>query len=575
MKPASPASREPMIAKTLKSRIRICAFIAGFPALMIGARLFWLQTVRHENLSETASKEFNRTVSEIGPRGRIFDANGELLAESIVAWDAGLFKKDLEDPVRAVGALSRALNLPPAFRDKYRKGKNFVPVKKSLDRAEYEAVKALKLKGVTLEPVQNRYYPSGDLARNLIGVTREDKGLAGLELLYDKVLTGHVSRREVVRDAAGRVIFQDKLEKEARPRDLHLTLDKDIQFFAQEAIRRTVEKNRADLGMALVQDPQTGKILAMATWPRDLEKIQPVEWVYEPGSTFKSVTLAAALSKNTVNERDTFYCENGAWAFNSKVTLHDHEPEKTLTLSEVIERSSNIGTAKIGLKLGVEDFYLYTKAFGFGAKSGLGFPGESAGILRPLERFKQIDLAVGSYGHGIAATALQVLNAYSAIANGGRLYEPRLVERVTESGGEEVFRTEPVVIRQVISPEIAGRVKAILRNVVEKGTGKNAAVPGYSVAGKTGTSKKIDPLTGKYLTGKNVASFAGFFPLPAPRYTILVILDNPKGLTYGGETAAPAFQEIAKKIITLKGIPPDIPVTPKPKARTQEKPVSD
>ncbi|OGR44804.1 MAG: hypothetical protein A2X35_05775 [Elusimicrobia bacterium GWA2_61_42] len=552
---------------------------------MIGARLFWLQTVRHENLSATASKEFNRTVSEIGPRGRVFDSGGELLAESIVAWNAGLFKKDLlaeaeatKDPGypgRAVSQLVRALSLPSSFREKYRKGKNFIPVKKSLDRIQYEAVKALKLKGVVLEPVQNRYYPSGDLARNIIGVTREDRGLAGLELLYDKVLTGHVSRREVVRDAAGRVIFQDKQEKEARPRDLHLTLDKNIQFFAQEAIRKSVEKNRAELGMALVQDPQTGRILAMATWPRDLEKIQPVEWVYEPGSTFKSITLAAALQTGTVSERDTFYCENGAWAFNSKVTLHDHEPEKTLDLSGVIERSSNIGTAKIGLKLGVQEFYLFTKAFGFGAKSGLGFPGESAGILRPLERFKQIDLAVGSYGHGIAATPLQVVNAYSALANGGKLFEPRLVDRVTEFEGEEVFRNEPVVIRQVISPGVAGRVKGILRNVVEKGTGKNAAVPGYSIAGKTGTSKKIDPLTGKYLTGKNVASFAGFFPVPEPRYTILVVLDNPKGLTYGGETAAPAFQEIAKKIITLKGIAPDAPMPVKPARRAPAPPVSD
>jgi cell division protein FtsI (penicillin-binding protein 3) len=562
-----------MIAKTLKTRITACASLAVLPALMIGARLFWLQTVRHENLSETASKEFNRTVSEIGPRGRVFDAGGELLAESITAWHVSLMKKELAAeakakkdpgyPDRAVAALSKTLALPASFREKYRKAKNFVPVKKDLGRDAYEAVKALNLKGVVIEPVQNRYFPSGDLARNIIGVTRQDKGLTGLELLYDKVLTGHVSKREIVRDAAGRVIFQDKLEKDARPRDLHLTLDKNIQYFAQEAIKKSVEKNRAELGMALVQDPQSGRLLALASWPRDLEKIQPVEWTYEPGSTFKSITLAAALETKTAGELDTFYCENGAWAFNSRVTLHDHEPEKTLTLAQVIERSSNIGTAKIGLKMGVKDFYLYAKAFGFGAKSGLGFAGESAGLLRPLERFKQIDLAVGSYGHGLAATPLQVLNSYSALANGGRLFEPRLVERVTEFEGEEVFRNEPAVIRQAISPGVAGRVKAILRGVVEKGTGKNAAIPGYSIAGKTGTSKKIDPRTGKYLTGKNVASFAGFFPVPEPRYTILVVLDNPKGLTYGGETAAPAFREIAKKIITLKGIKPDAPIRDK------------
>ena len=549
-----------MIAKTLITRIHTCAVLAGLPVLMIGARLFWLQTVRHENLSETASKEFNRTVSEIGPRGRVFGADGELLAESIITWEAGLFKKDLDEPERAVAELTRVLSLPRSFRDKFRKGKNFVPVKKGLDRDAFEAVKALKLKGVTLEPAQSRYYPSGNIARQLIGVTRADKGLTGLELLYDKVLSGKVSKREVVRDAAGRVIFEDRREKEAKPRDLHLTIDKNIQYFAQEAIQRITEKSRAELGMALVQDPQSGRILAMASWPMDVEKIETVEWVYEPGSTFKAITLAAALDTGIASERDTYYCEKGAWAFNSRVTLHDHEPEHTLTLSEVIERSSNIGTAKIGLKLGVKDFYLYTKAFGFGSKSGLGFYGESAGLLRPLERFKQIDLAVGSYGHGIAATPLQVLNAYSALANGGKLYEPRLVERITDYEGEEIFHHAPAVIRQAIPPGISGRVKRILRAVVERGTGKNAAVPGYSIAGKTGTSKKIDPRTGKYLTGKNVASFAGFFPVAEPQYTILVVLDNPKGLTYGGETAAPAFQEIAKKIITLKGIKPDAPM---------------
>ncbi len=525
-------------------------------------------------MSNTASREFDRTVSEMGPRGRIFDAGGELLAESIVTWDAGLFKKDLEDPAAALAQLSRALSLPPSLREKYRRAKNFLPLKKNLDRASCEAVKALKLKGVTLEPIQNRYYPSGDLARSLIGVTSQTHGLTGLELIYDKVLSGQVSRREVIRDAGGHVIFVNK-EKEGRPRDLRLTIDKNIQFFAQEAIQKATEKSRADLGMALVQDPQNGRILALASWPVKLEKLEPVEWVYEPGSTFKSITLSASLEKGIVSEKDTFFCENGAWKFNNKVTIHDHEREGTLTLSGVIERSSNIGAAKIGMKLGINDYYLYAKAFGFGSRSGLGFAGESAGLLRPLERFTPIDLAVGSYGHGIGATPLQVLNAYSAIANGGRLYEPRLVETVTEFDGGEVFRNAPVVIRRVISAGTAERVKAILRSVVENGTGKPAAIAGYAIAGKTGTSEKIDPRTGKYLSGKSVASFAGFFPVAEPKYTILVVLDNPKGLTYGGETAAPAFQEIAKKIISLKGLKPDAGLTRTEKDQAPGKPVPD
>jgi cell division protein FtsI (penicillin-binding protein 3) len=564
-----------MIAKTLKTRIHMCAFAAGFPAVLIGARLFWLQTIRHENLSESASREFNRTVSEIGPRGRIFDGGGELLAESIMAWNAGVFKKDLEDPAAAENALTRALALPPSFREKFRRAKNFVPLKNDLDRPAYEKIKALDLNGVTLEPIQSRYYPAGDIANNVLGITNENKGLTGLELLYDKVLNGHVSRREIVRDAGGRVIFQDRLEKESRPRDLHLTLDKNIQFFAQEAIKRAAQKVHADLGMALVEDPKTGRLLALASWPRNPMRIDPVEWVYEPGSTFKSVTVSAALEKGVVTESDTFNCEKGAWAFNKRITIHDDEPASTLTLSGVMERSSNIGAAKIATKLGLKDFYLYAKAFGFGAKSGLGLPGESAGLLRPMEQFKPIDLAVAAYGHGIGVTPLQVLNAYSAIANGGRLYQPLLVGSITEFEGDEVFRSEPYVIRQVISKKTADRMKALLINVVEKGTGRPAAIPGYTIAGKTGTSEKIDPRTGKYLHGKSVASFAGFFPAGDPAYTVLVILDNPKGLTYGGEIAAPAFQEIAKKIITLKGIMPDSQFQQKGAAQEPSIPISD
>ena len=547
-----------MISRTLKRRIRICLLIAAVPVPPIAFRLFYLQTIRHENLSAAASREFNRTVSEIGPRGRIFDSRGNLLAESIVTWNCSLFKKELRDPARDLDALASALALSKKeLKARYRRSKNFVSVKKDLDHAQAEAVKALKLKGVLLEARQNRYYPSGSIARNILGLVGADKGLTGVELLYEKVLTGRISRREIVRDAGGNVLYRNGEDGAAAPMDIHLTIDKNIQFFAQEAIKKYAEKNRADLAMAVIQDPDTGRILAMATYPEDLEKIQPVEWVYEPGSTFKAVTLAAALEKNIVTEKDSFYCENGAWALNSKVTIHDHEPEKTLTLSGVMERSSNIGAAKIGLKLGLENFYLYVKAFGFGTRTGLGFPGESPGILRPMERYRTVDLAVGAYGHGIAATPIQVANAYSALANGGQLLETRLVDRITDGSGKAVFRNEPAVIRRVISGATAAAVKRILLNVVNAGTGKNAGVPGYLIAGKTGTSKKIDPATGKYITNKNVASFCGFFPADKPQYTILIILDNPKLFYYGGGTAAPAFQEIAKKIITLNGIKPD------------------
>ncbi|OGR58997.1 MAG: hypothetical protein A2X34_06020 [Elusimicrobia bacterium GWC2_51_8] len=565
-----------MAARILKTRIKLCMFLAVLPALPISIRLFYLQTVKHENLTAAASNEFNRTVSETGPRGRIFDSSGALLAESITAWDCSLSKKDFKNPASSLDALAAALAIPPSrLREKYRKAKNFVVVKRRLDKASHERVKALALKGVRLDVAQTRYYPSGELARNVLGVVGGNTGLTGIELLYDKVLSGLVSRRGVIRDASGRVIYENKEGGEEHPRDIYLTLDKNIQFFTQEAVKKEVQRNRAAFGMGLVQDPNTGKILAMATYPDDPVKLPPVEWVYEPGSTFKTIMIAAALEKNIVSERDTFFCENGAWKFNNRVTLHDHEPEGVLTLSGVIERSSNIGSAKIGLKLGLENYYLYTKAFGFGTKPGLGFYGESAGILRAQKNYRQVDLAVGAYGHGLAATPLQVISAYSALANGGRLLEARLVDRITDFYGREIAHEEPAAIRRAVSEETARRVKTILLAVVDKGTGVNAAVTGYRVAGKTGTSKKIDPKTGKYLTGSNVASFCGFFPLDKPLYTVLVVMDNPKISQYGGESAAPAFQVIAKKIITMKGIKPDAPEQFKKTLKDSPRHVSD
>jgi cell division protein FtsI (penicillin-binding protein 3) len=562
-----------MTAKTLRARIQISLFLAAIPVIPIISRLFYLQALEHKKLSAAASREFARTVSETGPRGRIFDSQGALLAESITTWKCSLFKKEFVNAPGALDSLAAALDIPAVkLLAKYRKSKSFVSVQKDIDRAHAEAVKSLKLKGVLLEAEQDRYYPSGNIARNILGITASDRGLTGIERLYNEVLTGRMSRREIVRDNGGRKIYSNETEDEAAPQDLYLTLDANIQFFAQETIKKYAEKNRSDLAMVIVQDPGTGKILALATYPEDLEKIPPVEWVYEPGSTFKAITLAAALEKGVVSAKDTFDCENGAWALNSEVTIHDHEPEKTLTLSGVIERSSNIGSAKIGLKLGLKDFYSYIRAFGFGTPTGLGFPGESAGILRQAEKYRTVDLAVGSYGHGIAATPIQVVNAYSALANGGELLETRLLDRIAGADGKVTVVNKTEVVRRAVSRDTADAVKEILVRAVDAGTGKNAAIPGYAIAGKTGTSKKIDPRTGQYVSNKNVASFCGFFPADKPRYTILVILDNPKLFYYGGETAAPAFQEIAKKIITLKGIRPDrVP----DKSRAPAAPVTD
>ncbi len=547
-----------MSVPTLRQRIKFCAIICSLAPAIVFLRLFYLQTIKHENLSRTASKSFDRLVSETGPRGRIFDAQGNLLAESIVTWDCGLMKKELRSPSRDLDVLSSVLKVPrKTLSRRYARARSYMPVKKGLDRAEYERLKALDIRGVTLDARQSRYYPSGSLARGLLGVAGEKGGLSGLELLYDKVLAGTVSKREVVRDASGRIIYGDTLQDGGLPMDLHLTLDKRIQFFAQESVKKYTEATRAKQGIVIVQDPRNGNILAMASWPENLNQVVPVEWVYEPGSTFKSITFAAALDTGKTSPSETFFCENGKWQFAPRVTIGDHEPEGTLTLSQVLEKSSNIGTAKLGIQLGLQDFYRYAKAFGYGTRTGLGFFGESAGIMRPASRYKPVDLAVGSYGHGLAATPIQVINSYSAIANGGLLMEPRLVAKVADPSRGKAREEKPSVIRRVAEEGTIRTLKKMLRAVVTRGTGKTADVAGYSIAGKTGTSKTIDEY-GKYVSGKNVASFAGFFPLDEPLYTILVIIDQPRAFNYGSETAAPAFREIASRIITATGLPPDV-----------------
>ncbi|MBU2530447.1 MAG: penicillin-binding protein 2 [Elusimicrobia bacterium] len=520
--------------------------------------MFYLQTIKHNNLSKIAEKEFTRFISEMGPRGTIFDINGNILAESIITWDCSIAKKDIKNKEEVLSQLAKILKIPlETLERKYSKRKNYIGIKKKLDNQQYEELKNLNLKGIFFDAVQDRFFPNADLAKNIIGIVGDNKGITGIEYLYDKVLSGNISKRGIIKDASGKTIYKNKLNKESKPLDIHLTIDKNIQFFSQEVLKKYVNKTKANLGMIIVQNPHNGNILSMVSFPQNISQIEPVQWTYEPGSTFKTITLAAALEKNIATPTDKFYCEKGAWNFSPKITLHDHEPAGTLTISEIIEKSSNIGTAKLGMNLGIKNFYFFARAFGFGAKTGLGINGESPGIMRPMEKYKPIDLAVGSYGHGINVTPIQLITAYSAIANNGILMQPKIIKKISNPREKDTFQSTPVKVRNVINPKTVRTVTEILKNVVEKGTGLSARIENYSIAGKTGTSNKLDA-SGKYQTSVNVTSFCGFFPADKPLYTVLVILDHPKKYVYASETVAPAFKDLAKKIIVLKGIKPDI-----------------
>lgn len=547
-----------MNTKTFSSRLQVCGLTAILPVLPLSGRLFYLQAFQHQALSDFASREFSRKISEIGQRGNILDCSGAALARSLPTWSCSVLKNEAKSPARIAPALSKAAGIPVReIEEKWRAGGNFLRIRRKIEPETAQKISDLKLPGVSLTLEQTRYYPGADIARDLLGtVGTEGNGLSGLELLYDRILSGSLSRREVIRDGAGRIIYRQDLKEGEPSPDVYLTLDKNMQFFSQQAIRRAVEKNRAALGIVIVQDPSNGNILAMSSYPQNAQKTPALQWVYEPGSTFKLITMTAALERRAVTLKDTFDCENGSWEMNPKVTIHDHEPEGVLSVPKLMERSSNIGFAKMALKLGLDDFYYYVRAFGFGTKTGLGFPGESSGLLRPPKSWKAVDLAVAGYGHGIGATAIQVINAYSAVANGGLLMEPRIVDKIAGKSGQILSSAPPMQVRRVLSEKTAAVMKEMLERVVESGTGTQAKIRSYRVAGKTGTSQKLDS-SGKYLSSEHVASFCGFFPASKPRFTVLVVLDNPRTMHYGGETAAPAFAEIAKRILVLKGIAPD------------------
>jgi cell division protein FtsI (penicillin-binding protein 3) len=331
-----------------------------------------------------------------------------------------------------------------------------------------------------------------------------------------------------------------------------LSLDRDFQFHAEEALREGAAQFRAKGGMIVVLDPATSEVLAMAALPSDPLKNPVVQDPYEPGSTFKLVAAAAALDGSLVDENQTFFCENGAYAIAPGVLIHDHEPEGMLTLQGILEHSSNIGISKVVEKVGPMRFYRYSRAFGFDIKSGIALPGETAGEMKLLSRLTRVVLAASSYGYGIGASALQVANAYSAVANGGALYEPTILA--------DARPAQP--LRRVVSAATARTLSRMLESVVERGTGMSARIPGYRVAGKTGTARKLDPRSGKYSTSAYMASFVGFLPASRPLWTILVVIDEPKGQYYGAQVAAPVFAKLGRRLLAMSGVPPDQPAAP-------------
>ena len=537
-------------------RLSLAAGFCLLPLAPLTLRLADLQVREHRDLASRASEEFNRSGEDIVPRADILDRSGNVLAQSAPAWSCFADKRMVQDPGKLAARLSPLLKLSEAeFRRKWREGGRIAWLKTRLSYPESLAVAQARLAGIGIVSRQDRFYPNGNLARGVLGLVSADgRGAAGVELSQDKLLSGKPVKFSLFRDGAGQTVSRTSEKAPPAPKPLRLTLDRNVEYYAEEALREAAARFSIKSGFIAVQDPNTGEILAMAEYPQTALKNGVVQNAFEPGSTFKVVAAAAAVENSLVGESETFFCENGSFEVAPGVVIHDHTPQGALTLGGILEQSSNIGIAKVAERVGAARFYRMSRAFGFASRTPVALPGETAGTMKSLAQLNRVGLASASYGYGVAVSALQALNAYSAIANGGTLWEPKLI----------LDGAPPIAIRRVASTRTMAALRAMLEGVVERGTGAPAGIPGYRVAGKTGTSRRLDPVTKKYSLTSYNASFIGFLPAGKPLWTILVVMQDPRGQYYGAEVAAPFFAKFGRQLLALKGVPIDQEIASRP-----------
>ncbi|MFQ5666467.1 MAG: penicillin-binding transpeptidase domain-containing protein [Candidatus Binatia bacterium] len=557
--------------KTPALRIRVAATAGVFFMLFVIAfgRAFQLCVVEGPTLRKLANRQQRQRVALPPERGPIVDRHGEALALTVESAAVYVRPAKVDLHRHPVSLLAEALDLPAALvARKIHSSAPFVWLSRSATPEQADALSVLALPGVGSESARRRYYPRGPLAGQVIGCAGVDsQGLEGVELAYDHELRGSPGSLSVERDARGRRMLTDGafhplLRQGAR---VELTIDASLQQVAETELKAAVAAREAAAGLAVVMNPQTGEILALASVPsvnpNHISASTPAQWrnrviadSYEPGSTFKGILAAAALEDDVVRPDDRVFCEHGRYAIGRRI-IHDHEGYGWLTFADVIKHSSNIGALKIAERLGAARFAAAIKAFGFGAPTGIDLPGEVAGMVRPVKQWSRLNLATISFGQGIAVTPLQLLRAYAAIANGGKLMRPYIVRRVVAPDGSLLRERRPQIVGRPLSARTARTVTTLLRGVVEGGTGTRAHIDGLAVAGKTGTAQKVDPRTGRYAPRQQrMSSFVGFLPAEAPRFAILVVIDSPRTATYGGVVAAPVFRQIATYAIDRLGL---------------------
>lgn len=584
-------------SKSSKNRLKGTLIFCIIIIILLVFRLGYLQIVKGEEYKKGALEQWRKSINIKPKRGIIYDRNGKKLAVSVNAytvWSTPAdikknYKNNLENVSKSIGDV---LDLEEELvYEKITKDKSNIKIKQWITKEEAEALRELNIKGISIVEDNKRYYPYGAFASHILGFTDIDNnGLYGIERIYDEELTGIPGKWVRMTDAANRQLPYDG-EKVYDPTDgtsLVLTIDETIQRFTEKAAQKALFDNKAKGVSIIVMDPNTGDILAMSTLPdydpnnprEPLDENLKREWenlpneqlmkkwneqwrnfavndIYEPGSTFKIFTAAAALEENTATINSHYYCNGFVNVGGRKLKCaNPYDPHGSQTLRETLQNSCNVAYVNIGRDLGKEKFYKYIKAFGFGEKTGVELLGEQFGII-PMNSdvIKEINLATMSYGHGIALTPIQLANAVSAIANGGNLMEPRIVKGLIDKESEKINEREVVVKRKVISKDTSDTMLDLLESVVSDGTGSRAYIPGYRIGGKTGTAQKI--IDGRYAKGKYIGSFVAVAPIEDPQIVISVIVDEPgAGYNYGSITAAPAARSILEDTFNYLEIAP-------------------
>jgi cell division protein FtsI (penicillin-binding protein 3) len=551
--------------------------VAAALALWTGAslgRLAYLQVFRYADFLARAERQQQHFV-EISPkRADIFDRNLHALAMSAAVNSCFAVPIEVADPQMVARLLGSVLGVSPdEMEARLASSRSFVWIARKLPPETVARIQALNLRGIYFQPEDKRFYPKRDLAAAVLGyVDIDEKGLGGIEYGLNDRIRSKPGRMLILADAKSRW-YDSSDKKPDAGSSVVLTLDENIQFMAERELAAAIQQTGSKAGTVIVQDPSNGEILAMANWPTfnpnapaeskpESRENRAIANLYEPGSVFKIVTLSAAIDQGLTNPDEVVDCQMGA-IYIAGHRIRDHMPFGLLTVAQILAKSSDVGAIKIGLRLGAPKFYDYIRAYGFGNLTDVDLPGENRGLLRRVENWTPVSVGSISMGQEVGVTPLQMVNAVSAIANGGLLYRPHVVRALRTGAGNLIPEDEPDP-KRVVRETTAATMRSMLEGVVLNGTGKLAHLDGYTSAGKTGTAQKIDPATGRYSSTQLIASFVGFAPINNPALTILVQLDSPStGSHMGGAVAAPVFKRVAEQALAYLNVPQDEAISPK------------